>query len=250
MEPLKNKPRVLLVEDSILSTKIAVRIIENCGCETDTAENGREALEKASANAYDLIIVDMFMPEMNGGDASIEIRKNGVKTPIVALSANPVTPEERIRYGFNDSIMKPISNTEVSRILSLYCLPEKPHEARTPTHAPDSGVSVFDEAEALEFAGGSRTVLTQMITMYIEGTGKNIDRLSLHSDSCDLQKAKSAAHLIKGESKVMGVKKVFSTATEIEEAAKAGDREKCLSLIPELRKNFSEFNESLNPIRK
>lgn len=131
MEPLKNKPRVLLVEDSILSTKIAVRIIENCGCETDTAENGREALEKASANAYDLIIVDMFMPEMNGGDASIEIRKNGVKTPIVALSANPVTPEERIRYGFNDSIMKPISNTEVSRILSLYCLPEKPHEAHT-----------------------------------------------------------------------------------------------------------------------
>lgn len=250
MPSLKNKPRILLVEDSILSRKIAVRVIENFGCEADTAENGREALEKASVNAYDLIIMDMFMPEMDGGDSAIEIRRNGVKTPIVALSANPVTPEERIRYGFNDSMLKPISSTEVNRILSLFCHLEKSDETLTSSPAPGADVSVFDEAGALEFAGGSRTVLTQMITMYIESTEKTIDRLSLHLDSYDLQKAKSAAHLIKGESKVMCVKKVFATATEIEEAAKAGDRGKCLSLIPELRSNFSEFNESLNPIRK
>ena len=250
MEPLKNKPRVLLVEDSILSTKIAVRIIENCGCETDTAENGREALEKASANAYDLIIMDMFMPDMNGGDSAMEIRKNGVKTPIVVLSANPVTPEERIRYGFNDSMLKPISTTEVNRMVSTYCHLEKQHDARASMTAPGAGALVFDEAGALEFAGGSRTVLAEMITLYTEGTGKNIDTLALHLESCDMQKAKSAAHLIKGESKAMGVKKVFSTAAEIEEAAKAGDRGKCLSLTLELRNNFSEFNESLNSVRK
>ncbi|MFA6290576.1 MAG: response regulator [Victivallales bacterium] len=250
MDPLKNRPRILLAEDSALSRKIVVRIIENCGCEIDTAENGREALEKASANKYDLIVVDMFMPEMDGGDASMEIRKRGVKTPIVALSANPVTPEEQTRYGFNDSILKPVSNTEVNRILSLYCHLEKPHEARASTQVPVPDVSVFDEAGALEFAGGSRTLLTQMITMYVDGTEKNIDKLFSHSDSYDLQKAKSAAHLIKGESKAMGVNKVFSTAADIEEAAKAGDREKCLSLIPELKKNFSEFNDSLKPVRK
>ena len=249
MDPLKNKPRILLAEDSILSRKIAVRIIENCDCKTDTAENGREAVEKASSNAYDLIIMDMFMPEMNGGDASIEIRKNGVKTPIVSLSANPVTPEERIQYGFNDSIMKPISNTEVNRLLSIYCHREKMEEVQTSPPPPAADISVFDEAGALEFAGGNRTLLTEMITMYVEGTGKNIDRLSSHLDSCDLQKAKSAAHLIKGESKSLGARKVFSTAAEIEEAAKAGDRGKCLSLIPELRSNFSEFTESLNPFR-
>ncbi len=250
MESLINKPRILLAEDSALSRKIAVRIFENCGCETDTVENGMEALEKASANKYDLIVVDMFMPEMNGGEASIEIRKKGVKTPIVVLSANPVTPEEQIRYGFNDSILKPVSNTEVNRMLSLYCRPGKTHEAWTSTHADVSDASVFDEAGALEFAGGSRTLLTQMITMYVDGTEKNIDSLASHSNSYDLQKAKSAAHLIKGESKAMGVKKVFSTAAEIEDAAKAGDREKCLSLIPELKKNFTEFNDSLKPVRK
>jgi CheY-like chemotaxis protein/HPt (histidine-containing phosphotransfer) domain-containing protein len=250
MEPLKNKPRILLVEDSLLSRKIAVRIIENCGCEADTAENGRDASEKVSANTYDLIIMDMFMPEMNGGDAATEIRKKGINTPIVALSANPVTPEEQNQYGFNDSLMKPISSTEVKRILSRYCHLEKPDEGRDSTPPPAADLSVFDEKGALEFAGGSRTVLTEMITLYIDGTKRNIDQLSSHLDSHDLQKAKSAAHLIKGESKSLGVKKVFSCAAEIEEAAKAGDREKGLSLIPELRNNFSEFNEALNSTGK
>lgn len=250
MEPINSKPRILLAEDSSLSRKIAVRIIENCGGDPDTAENGREAFEKASANSYDLIIMDMFMPEMNGGDSAVEIRKIGIKTPIVALSANPLTPEERIQYGFNDSMLKPISNTEVSRILSLYCNFGKPGATGNPVPAPVTDVSVFDESGALEFAGGSRTVLTQMITMYIDGTRQNIDNLKLHLDSCDLQKAKSAAHLIKGEAKSLSVRKVFSTAAEIEEAAKTGDREKCLSLIPALRKHFSEFVESLDTVHR
>lgn len=250
METVKNKCRILLAEDSLLSRKIAVRILENCGCQTDTAENGLEALEKASSNVYDLIIVDMFMPEMNGGDASIEIRKNGINTPIVALSANPITAEEQIRYGLNDSILKPISNTEVNRILTKYCHQEEPVQPQTSAPAPLADISVFDETAALEFAGGSKTVLTEMITIYIEGTKKSIASLSSHLDVRDMQKARSTAHLIKGESKSLGAKRVFSIATEIEEAAKTGDTERCTSLIPELRKNFSEFNESLNSTRK
>lgn len=245
-----SKPKILLAEDSSLSRKIAVRIIENCGGETDTAENGREALEKASSNAYDLIIMDMFMPEMNGGDSAIEIRKIGVKTPIVALSANPITQEEQQQYGFNDSMLKPVSNTEVTRILSTYCKTGGTDSSGKPTPASGIDFSVFDESGALEFAGGSRTVLTQMITLYIEGTKKNIDNLKSHLDSCDLQKAKSAAHLIKGEAKSMSVTKVFSTASEIEVAAMSGDREKCLSMLPALRKYFSEFVESLDIVHR
>jgi two-component system sensor histidine kinase/response regulator len=250
MEPLRSKPRILIAEDSVLSRKIAVRIIENCGCETDTAGNGREAFEKASTNAYDLIIMDMCMPDMDGGDSAMEIRKAGIKTPIVALSANAITAEEQIRYGLNDSMLKPISNSELNRVLALYCHLEKQDEAMMPISAAGADASVFDEAGALEFAGGSKTVLAQMITMFIEGTENNINRLFSYLDSYDLQQAKSAAHLIKGESKAMGVKKVFSAATEIEEAAKAADRGRCLSLIPVLKKNFLEFKETLNSIRK
>ena len=177
MEPLRNKPRILIAEDSVLSRKIAVRIIENCGCETDTAGNGREAFEKASTNAYDLIIMDMCMPDMDGGDSAMEIRKAGIKTPIVALSANTITAEEQIRYGLNDSMLKPISNSELNRVLALYCHLEKHNEAMMPISATRTHASVFDQAGALVFAGGSRTLLTRMITMCIEGTGQNIDRL-------------------------------------------------------------------------
>lgn len=250
MEAVKNKPRILLAEDSILSRKIAVRVIENCDCEIDTAENGREAFEKASANAYDLIIMDMFMPEMNGGEASVEIRKTGIKTPIVALSANPVTPEERIQYGFNDSMLKPVSKTEIARILSLYCNPRETGDAPASISNAGTDDSLFDEAGALEFAGGNRAVLTEMLRIYVECTGKNILDLSSHLDSCDLQKAKSAAHLIKGESKAMCAKMIFQVSSEIEEAAKDGDRGKCRSLVPELEKSFSRFKESLNSTRK
>jgi HPt (histidine-containing phosphotransfer) domain-containing protein len=138
-------------------------------------------------------------------------------------------------------MLKPISTTEVNRMISTYC-----HNGWASMTALGANAPIFDEAGALEFASGNRTVLTEMITLYIKGTEKNIDMIALHLESCDMQKAKSAAHLIKGESKAMGVRKVFSTAAKIEEAAKAGDREKCLSLTLELRSNFTEFNESLN----
>jgi len=83
----QNKMKILLAEDSALSRKLALKMIEHCGHDADSAEDGRQAVEKACSCSYDLILMDMFMPGLDGGEAALEIRSKGASTPIVALCA-------------------------------------------------------------------------------------------------------------------------------------------------------------------
>ncbi|HCE44809.1 MAG TPA: hypothetical protein DET40_14810 [Lentisphaeria bacterium] len=237
------KIRILLAEDSLLGRKLALKMIEHCGHEADYAENGKEAVDKSCANAYDLILMDMYMPELNGGDAALEISRKGVLAPIIALSGDVIGAEELARYSMRDSIVKPLSENELKRVIAAHCSVKDesaPAKCVESSSSSSSGI-IFDEKAALEFACGSEDTLAEMISIYLEGTGRNIEILSASIDTGDMQKAKSASHLIKGESKSLGAMKIFTGASEINDAAKAGDRERCASMMHSLRNDFKEF---------
>jgi len=235
------KIRILIAEDSLISRKLALKMIEHCGYEADSAENGTQAVDMACGNQYDLILMDMFMPELNGGDAALEISRRGVSTPTVALSGDVIGSEELDRCRMRDSIQKPMSENELKRVIAAYC--RRNGQSAQPISTGDSSKSdlVFDEKAALEFAGGNKDTLAEMLSIFIEGTEKNIERLSANIDAGDMQKAKSAAHLIKGEAKSLGAMKIFQSAAAINDAAKSGDCNRCTSAIQPLKDCFSEF---------
>lgn len=116
------KIKILIAEDSLLGRKLAVKMIEHCGHEVDSVENGRHAVERANSNSYDLILMDMFMPELNGGDAALEISKSELSVPIIALSGDAISSGELARYGMKDSILKPLSENELERVIAAYCI--------------------------------------------------------------------------------------------------------------------------------
>uniref|UniRef100_UPI00404B47CD response regulator n=2 Tax=Flavobacterium sp. TaxID=239 RepID=UPI00404B47CD len=114
--------RILLVEDNIINVKIAQKIISQWDVSIDVAENGQVAIEKHASNSYDLILMDLSMPIMDGYEATKIIRIQDKKTPIIALTASASSGylERSMGIGINDYVIKPFSPKELNMKLFKY----------------------------------------------------------------------------------------------------------------------------------
>jgi CheY-like chemotaxis protein len=127
-----SEPRVLLVEDNPVNQMVIKAMVDRLGCRTDVAMNGRDALEEAAAAAYDLILMDCQMPEMDGYEATraIRMREAGCgggarRTPIVALTAHAMEGDREvcIESGMDDYLSKPCKPEELKAILAKWLAP-------------------------------------------------------------------------------------------------------------------------------
>jgi len=116
---LKEKLSILIAEDNIINQRVAQTIFENLGYKIDIANNGEEALQMLEINNYDIIFMDLVMPEKDGIQATVEIRGKGYKTPIIAMTANisKSIRKQAIDAGMNDYILKPVKLEDVKNIL-------------------------------------------------------------------------------------------------------------------------------------
>jgi len=105
-----------------VNQKIGQRILEKLGCQVRLAANGREAMESAISAPYDVILMDLHMPEVDGFESTREIRLRGIRTPIVALTASveDETREACEAAGMDAFITKPIRVDEISSILKRF----------------------------------------------------------------------------------------------------------------------------------
>ncbi|MGQ9658151.1 MAG: response regulator, partial [Fimbriimonadales bacterium] len=114
--------RILLVEDNEVNRKVATRMLAKLQLQVEIAVNGREAVQKASETAYDLILMDCQMPEMDGYEATRTLRQQGVPTPIIALTANALEGdrEKCLACGMNDYLSKPIQADKLRQTLAKW----------------------------------------------------------------------------------------------------------------------------------
>jgi CheY-like chemotaxis protein len=121
--------RVLLVEDNPVNLEVALALLENSGCEVDTASNGIEALENYEAGVYGVIFMDCQMPEMDGFEAAAEIRRrelgSGRRVPIIALTASAIEGdrEQCLAAGMDDYLPKPFTATQMRSALLSWLTP-------------------------------------------------------------------------------------------------------------------------------
>jgi signal transduction histidine kinase/DNA-binding response OmpR family regulator len=121
----EERKHVLLAEDNIVNQKVACRLLEKYGCRVSTVQNGRAAIEAWEATRFDLILMDCHMPELDGYEATREIRRResaGRRIPIIALTAHAMAGADRECFdaGMDDYITKPIDRERLSNCLERY----------------------------------------------------------------------------------------------------------------------------------
>ncbi|MEM7420706.1 MAG: aerobic respiration two-component sensor histidine kinase ArcB [Pseudomonadota bacterium] len=216
---------ILLVEDIELNVMVAKALLEKLGQKVDVAMTGQEAIDKARANQYDLILLDIQLPDMTGFDvASTLIEEDLVmQTPIVALTANVIKKrDEYLENGMDDVIAKPIKKSRVIEVFNeLFHAPPAPLEVDGEVERPEpnktlSNILDMDLLQMLvdtigdEMVRASVKVFQEKMPEYME-----ILQLSLSAD--EKSEVCSQAHKIKGAAGSVGLARVQRIANQIQQ---------------------------------
>lgn len=245
--------RILVVDDHQVNQQLGVLMVERLGFRADVAGDGHEALEALSRIPYDLILMDCQMPEMDGYEATRQIReaeavrsdvqgtnafddlsRRPVHVPIIAVTANAMQGdrEKCLQSGMDDYLSKPIRPEELSNVLAKWLpkagalSPPVPiiSEPSTRPSRHDSSHSNFIDQNTLfelEIMGGHE-FLQSMIQRFVEDALQCVTLIEQALDSQDLPKANEAAHGLKGISRNMGANVLAQAAMDLETACKAG----------------------------
>jgi PAS domain S-box-containing protein len=169
-----SKLQVLMAEDNLINQAVAGKFLLSWGIRYDVAENGRIALSMAAEKKYDLILMDLQMPEMDGFEATQQIRQlqeqDYSKTPIIAITAAGISGiEDKLRFaGFTDMVLKPFKPESLHYKLSYYCT----HSKETPSLmnkplAANTSTLTLNLSGVFEVAGGDKAFLEELINLYI-----------------------------------------------------------------------------------
>ncbi len=239
---------ILLVEDNEINQQVAVELLEQADMVVTVAANGREALKAVRQAPYDLILMDLEMPKMDGYQASREIRRDDRNRdiPIVAMTAHSIsgTREKCLDAGMNDHVSKPISPSELSAALVRWIKPGKretvkpdgkAHESRQADALPDQ-LSGFDIKTALQRLGGNRKLLATLIVNFAKDYDQLDETLGQAFENGDLELIRRTAHTIKGLAGNIG-------AEDLAEAAKMLERDCVDDLLD--RDSLSHFETAI-----
>jgi PAS domain S-box-containing protein len=257
--------KVLVVEDIALNQLLMKTLLDDFGFERDIAANGKIALEKLETQQYDIILMDLQMPEMNGFEATDYIRNTmNSKIPIIALTADVTTVDlaKCKAVGMNDYIAKPVDERILySKIVNLVKKPMPPqlnHEVADTTE-PNEKPKCTDLAYLIHRTKSNPTLMMEMISLYLEQTPPLINAMKKSLREKDWSTLHTAAHKIIPSFSIMGIsvdfenmaKKVQDYASSQQKATDIPDlilqlERICGQACSELEKEFNRI-KSNNP---
>ncbi len=244
--------RVLLVEDNEINRQIIREIVESEGIFTDSAHNGKEAvriIEKVS-NKYDIILMDIQMPVMDGYEATQVLRKRGVTIPIIALTADAAThvKEKAFAVGMNDYITKPINLQELVNALIKWITPgNREHEpARRPLSPAaekkaEITIAGLDAEQGLRRIAGNKDLYGKLLLKFRDNNRNFIKDITGRIDKKEFEKAENMAHAFKGVAGNLGAENLFQAAQVLDEELKKAnpDIDTCRELLDRTAKELS-----------
>ena len=214
--------RILLAEDGELNQQFVTIMLEDTGITLDIAHNGQEALAMSGDTDYDIILMDMVMPEMDGLTATTSIRErekqSGKHTVIIALTANNLASELEacIMAGMDDFLIKPFSVEDMLRKFTL--IPESASSSAVDEEFYSQGDNMETDA-AIDVASLSLDLgeesAFKLLGLFVETGKKNIDEIKKGIEIGDLAMIKLAAHKLKGTASQYRAPGIVSSADKL-----------------------------------
>jgi len=253
-EDKKHKQRILLVEDNITNQKVALNILKRFGYNADAVSNGKEAVKVLGMIPYDIVLMDCQMPEMDGYEATGEIRTSESKVldhrvPIIAMTANAMKGDRGkcLEAGMDDYLCKPVNPQELNDILEKWIAKQDSSLLYEATNSDKEPVqNIFDKASLLDRLMGDKELANEILAGFLEDVPRKFSALKEALEKRDASSVMREAHTLKGASADVGGKALLETTLEIEKAGEAGDLETVKACMPELETQFERLKEAMN----
>ncbi|MBI5094681.1 MAG: response regulator [Candidatus Hydrogenedentes bacterium] len=211
-------PSILVVEDNIASQRIAVLMLQRLGCRCDVSHNGLEAITATLARGYDLVLMDLQLPDMCGAEAARQIRQNekdGVRTPIVAMTAEALHEdrEKCVKAGMDGFLSKPVSLDALREALARHLCVRSPAKSRP----SETGASeLVDIARIRSAANGDIALERELIDLFLADSETRLDSVELALMARNITIARREIHTIKGASGSVGANEMQQRALDLE----------------------------------
>lgn len=224
--------RALVAEDNPSSQIVAATMLQFIGCKVDVVSCGRDAVAMVSRNHYDIVLMDCNMPDMNGFEATAEIRRmegSRKHTVIVALTANAIKgfQEKCLVAGMDDYLSKPIRSGKLQEVVMRWAIPSRRVSSRLPVPLVGEGdcstVSndVFDAARLQKmlrmFKKTGKDFVPAVVEPYLENVEKHIPALYAAVEEKNLSGVYETAHFLLGGSRNLGLQKLSEICSALQE---------------------------------
>ncbi|MEO5358309.1 MAG: response regulator [Nitrospirae bacterium YQR-1] len=242
--------KILLAEDNVVNRELAVRLMKKKGHTIVTAVTGKEALEKLSTDGFDLVFMDVQMPEMDGFEATGIIRSGKDKSinkdiTIIAMTAHAMKGDRErcIEAGMNDFISKPIAASVLYEIINKYAPVETTESAgrSEAVRAVKPKLIAFDVEDSLSRLGEDVELLKKLCAAFLDDAPKQIEKLKALIRGTDARAIEAQAHTIKGMAANIGGSLVRNEALRMELAARKPDMEKVRSVFTKMELEMKDL---------
>jgi CheY-like chemotaxis protein/HPt (histidine-containing phosphotransfer) domain-containing protein len=236
--PVLTGSRILLVDDNDFNREVGRELVELTGAVVDTVDDGAQAVAAVAAGAYDLVLMDLQMPVMDGYTAARIIRESRPGLPIIALTAHAMIEEKTrvLAAGMNAIVTKPILPEVLYAALARFLGGDQPRQ-EAPGHLPPAAAAppanaapprtpapevatlpmVFDHATALTRVSGNEEMLRRFLNMFRQRNANCVTEIGAALAASDLPSARRLVHTLKGGAGTIGMMELQAGAARLDE---------------------------------
>jgi two-component system, sensor histidine kinase and response regulator len=253
---LRKKLRILLAEDNRVNQAVATRLLQKMGHIPAVANNGKEALSLLATRPFDLILMDIQMPEMDGIAATQSIRRDETGTishiPIIAMTAHAMKGDRErcLAAGIDEYVSKPLNAADIEAAIAAATRSgNEVARERTPerlqTKIIVAASSKWSKQETLDRLGGDEKLLYEVVEIFQEEAPKHLAALRRAIERNDAEAVEKAAHSLKGELGYLGLSSIAQAACDIEEKGKRRHLSGSVEIFKEFEKTVLELLEAM-----
>jgi two-component system sensor histidine kinase/response regulator len=255
--------RILLAEDNAINKQLAIRILEKHGYVVLVANNGREAVEAVEREPFDLVLMDVHMPEMDGLEATAAIRElekiSGIHLPIIAMTAHAMKGDRGkcLEAGMDGYLTKPIQLAKFLEEIEQH-IPSRdtpvvpPAASREPESSPETSplAEVFDAAAALRYVEGDGELLAEIVKIFANETPTLLQEMRQAIAAQNSKGLERAAHTLSGSASSIAARSISFAAKKVERIARESQLDGAEEGIALLEKEFEKLIPHLEQIQR